>query len=183
MYQTLAWQLSLILMAVLLAAFLFVALRARDRADEAASVVSRAYRIRGVLFWALLLVVTPVMLYTLLDLPYASAGIERRPTQVIEVVGRQWSWELSTAQARVGAPVEFHVTSADVNHGLGIYDEDMRLVAQVMAMPDYTNTLRHTFTEPGSYTLLCLEYCGLIHHDMIAKLEVVAAVEEGNSHD
>lgn len=183
MHQTLAWQLSLILMGVLLVAFLFVALRARDRADDAAPVVSRAYRIRGILFWALLVVVTPVMLYTLLDLPYASAGIERREAQVIEVVGKQWAWELSADEVSAGAPVEFQVTSADVNHGLGIYDADMRLVAQVMAMPDYTNTLRHTFTEPGTYKLLCLEYCGLAHHNMIAELKVMAVAEEENSHD
>lgn len=107
MYQTLAWQLSLILMGALLVAFLFVARRARDRADADAPVVSRAYRIRGILFWALLVVVTPVMLYTLLDLPYASAGIDRRESQVIEVVGKQWAWDLSTDRASVGTPVEF----------------------------------------------------------------------------
>ncbi|RRQ22397.1 cupredoxin domain-containing protein [Thiohalobacter thiocyanaticus] len=183
MYQTLAWQLSLILMGVLLAAFLFVALRARDRVEDAAPLISRAYRIRGILFWAILVVLTPVMLYTLIDLPYASAGIDRREAQVIEVVGKQWAWDLSTDQASVGTPVEFRVTSAAVNHGLGIYDEDMRLVAQVMAMPEYTNTLRHTFSEPGTYKLLCLEYCGMIHHDMIAELKVGAASEEETARD
>lgn len=173
MYQTLAWQLSLILMGALLTVFLFVALRARERVDDYAPLIGRAYRIRTALFWAMVLIATPVMLYSLIDLPYANAGADRqRSPQVIDVVGRQWSWELSSARATVGAPVEFRVTSGDVNHGLGIYDEDMRLVAQTMAMPEYTNTLRHTFTRPGTYRLLCLEYCGLIHHSMIAELQV-----------
>lgn len=174
MYQSLAWQLSLILMGALLIAFLFVALRARERVDDYAPLVSRAYRIRTALFWGILLVATPVMLYSLLDLPYANAGIDRQRTaaKVIDVVGRQWSWTLSSTEATAGTPVEFRVTSSDVNHGLGIYDEDMRLVAQTMAMPEYINTLRHTFTRPGTYKLLCLEYCGLIHHSMIAELQV-----------
>ncbi|MDV3238871.1 MAG: cytochrome c oxidase subunit II [Gammaproteobacteria bacterium] len=173
MYQTLAWQLSLILMATLLAVFLFVASRARERVDDYVPLVGRAYRLRTALFWAILLIAAPVMLYSLVDLPYANAALDRqRDAQVIDVVGRQWFWELSSTRATVGTPVEFRVTSGDVNHGLGIYDGDMRLVAQTMAMPEYTNTLRHTFTRPGTYRLLCLEYCGLIHHGMIAELQV-----------
>lgn len=185
MYQSLAWQLSLVLMGALLAGFLFVALRARERVDDHASLVTRAYRIRAALFWGILLIVTPVMLYSLLDLPYANAGSERRDgaAQVIDVQGRQWAWTLSRSEASAGAPVEFRVTSSDVNHGLGIYDADLRLVAQTMAMPGYVNTLRHTFTAPGTYKLLCLEYCGLIHHSMIAELRIVAAGTQESVHD
>lgn len=174
MYQSLAWQLSLILMGALLVGFVFVALRARERVDDYAPLVKRAYRIRTALFWGILLIITPVMLYTLIELPYANAGIERSngEVQVIDVQGRQWAWTLSRSDATAGAPVEFRVTSSDVNHGLGIYDAEMRLVAQTMAMPGYVNTLRHTFTEPGIYKLLCLEYCGLVHHSMIAELHV-----------
>lgn len=185
MYQSLAWQLSLILMGALLAGFLFVTLRARERVDDHAPLVTRAYRIRAALFWGILLIVTPVMLYSLIDLPYANAGSERRDgaAQVIDVQGRQWAWTLSRSEAVVGAPVEFRVTSSDVNHGLGIYDADLRLVAQTMAMPGYVNTLRHTFTAPGIYKLLCLEYCGLIHHSMIAELRIVAAGAQESVHD
>ena len=74
----------------------------------------------------------------------------------------------------VGEPVEFRVTSADVNHGFGIYDESLRLLAQTQAMPGYTNRLRFTFQKPGKYRILCLEYCGLGHHEMPAEISVVA---------
>lgn len=185
MYQTLAWQLSLVLMGALLIGFLYVALRARERVDDHAPLVARAYRVRTTLFWALLLIVTPVMLTTLFDLPYANAALGRQQgaAQVIDVVGRQWSWTLSRAEVEAGAPVEFRVTSSDVNHGLGIYDAELRLVAQTMAMPGYVNTLRHTFTTPGTYKLLCLEYCGLVHHSMIAELHVGVAPAQENTHD
>ena len=180
MYQTLAWQLSLILMGALLIGFLFVALRARDRVEDHTPLVNRAYRLRSTLFWLTLLVATPVMLYTLVDLPYAHSGIPRQANdhQVIEVVGQQWSWTLSRTEAVSGTPVEFRVTSRDVNHGLAIYDEDMRVVAQTMAMPRYTNTLVHTFTRPGTYKLLCLEYCGLAHHAMVAELHIGAPEQQ-----
>jgi cytochrome c oxidase subunit 2 len=41
-------------------------------------------------------------------------------------------------------------------------------------MPGYINQVRYTFTKPGRYRVLCLEYCGLVHHDMTANLRVVA---------
>ncbi len=74
-----------------------------------------------------------------------------------------------------GRPVEFRVTAGDVNHGMGVYDETLRLLVQVQAMPGFTNRLVYTFAEPGTYRLLCLEYCGLAHHGMIAELKVTAA--------
>ena len=42
-------------------------------------------------------------------------------------------------------------------------------------MPGYTNVLRRTFAQPGKYRVLCLEYCGLVHHNMIAEIDVVEA--------
>jgi cytochrome c oxidase subunit 2 len=94
---------------------------------------------------------------------------------VIRAAGHQWRWELSKTEVVAGKPVEFHVTGADVNHGFGIYDPQLRLVAQTQAMPGYTNVLRHTFAQPGTYRILCLEYCGLAHHAMMSELTVLAS--------
>ena len=84
-------------------------------------------------------------------------------------------WEISPNQAKAGTPVEFNVTSEDVNHGFALYAPDDRIVTQTQAMPGFTNRLRHTFTKPGTYRILCLEYCGLAHHNMVSEFEVVAA--------
>lgn len=92
--------------------------------------------------------------------------------QVVDAIGYQWWWELSTDRVQAGQPVEFRLTSGDVNHGFGIYDENLRLVAQAQAMPGYVNRLVHTFDRPGRYRLLCLEFCGVVHHDMVAEFEV-----------
>ncbi len=68
--------------------------------------------------------------------------------------------------------IEFRVTSLDVNHGMGVYDPSNKLVAQVQAMPGYVNRLRWKFDKPGTYHILCLEFCGLIHQNMRASFTV-----------
>lgn len=66
----------------------------------------------------------------------------------------------------------FRGTRSDVNHGFGICDAAGTLVAQTQAMPGYVNRLTHVFAVPGTYQVLCLEYCGLVHHNMIAEINV-----------
>jgi cytochrome c oxidase subunit 2 len=105
--------------------------------------------------------------------PY-SAG-DTPAAVVIQASGHQWAWEMTPATVQAGQPVEIHVTGADVNHGFGVYDTNHRLVTQTQAMPGYTNVIRHTFSTPGTYRILCLEYCGLGHHTMVAQLVVTAA--------
>ena len=76
--------------------------------------------------------------------------------------------------------VECRITAEDVNHGFAIYDPSMRIIAQAQAMPGYVNVLRHTFSEPGTYKILCLEYCGLSHHEMAAEFTVTPQVSGGD---
>jgi cytochrome c oxidase subunit 2 len=172
MSHQLAWQVSLLLMTLVGFVFAFVAGTAGKREEDYAPLQKRAYRIRSRLFWALVLMFGPVMIYTLLDLPYVGARSSAAPAQVVKAVAHQWRWELSRDQVAAGEPVEFHVSSADVNHGFGLYDPDMRLVAQTQVMPGYTNTVRHTFNRQGTYKILCMEYCGIVHHNMMAEIRV-----------
>ena len=34
-------------------------------------------------------------------------------------------------------------------------------------------SLIHTFKDAGTYTIRCLEYCGLAHHEMLDEIVVV----------
>jgi cytochrome c oxidase subunit 2 len=72
----------------------------------------------------------------------------------------------------LGQTIEFRVTTLDVNHGFSLYSPDGRLVAQTQAMPGYMNRLRVRFDEPGTYTVLCLEFCGMSHHRMRGVVDV-----------
>ena len=99
---------------------------------------------------------------------------------MVNATGAQWYWDLDREEVVAGQPVEFRVTSTDVNHGFGLYDGAGRLVAQTQAMPGYVNRLNHVFEMPGTYRVLCLEYCGLAHHDMKAELVVTEAAGGGD---
>ncbi|PYO45240.1 MAG: cytochrome c oxidase subunit II [Gemmatimonadetes bacterium] len=110
-------------------------------------------------------------------LPYPHARVRRLgvPVAHVAVTGVQWTWQLGRDTLPAGVPVEFAVTSRDVNHGFAIYDSAGRLLTQVQAMPDYTNRLVYTFPAPGSYVIRCLEYCGIAHHVMQTTLVVTGA--------
>ena len=162
MPQQTAWLVTVALVVALAAIFLRVVSSASRTADyEPIAKTATSWRPR--LFWALAVVTVVVFAFTLRRLPYPHGD---GSAQVVTVTGVQWAWQLSRDTVASGQPVEFQVTSGDVNHGFGVYDQRMRLLAQVQAMPKYTNTLRYTFRAPGTYSILCLEYCGLVHHFM-----------------
>lgn len=171
MGQEQAWIITLILMAAIIAPFIHVARHSGEKSDYP-SVQKSTGRIRVMLFWGLVAFCTPVIVYSLTDLPYTTPPDASGEPLVVKAVGHQWYWKIDSTAVPAGQPVAFHVSSADVNHGFGLYDTDMRLVAQTQAMPKYTNILYYTFPEPGTYKVLCLEYCGLSHHGMAAEITV-----------
>ncbi len=122
--------------------------------------------------WLLIVVAVllALLLATIWFAPYGnSAGAG---AQVVHVSAQQFFWRLDRRRVRAHEPVEFIATSRDVNHGFGIY-KGTKFVAQVQVVPDRDQRLVHTFTETGRYTVLCLEFCGVNHHGMVASFEVV----------
>lgn len=172
MVQMVAWITSLVFMLLIAAVFLVVAIKSKEK-REYEPIVKKWYKARTFYGAALIILIIGVSLYTLRLIPFNqpvySEGEE--PT-IVDVEAFQFGWNITETEFKVGEPVEFHVTSQDVNHGFGIYDEDMEIIAQTQAMPDYTNKVYITFDEPGTYEILCLEYCGLAHHQMVAELVV-----------
>ena len=165
--------LSLVLMALISAVFIFVVLNSGQLEENYAAIQKKAYSFRTKFFWSLAVLGLVVTVATTQTLPYASTRGNFSASDVqINVVGKQWYWEIDQSTAKAGDTVVFNVTSGDVNHGLGIYDENLRLLGQTQAMPGYENKLKFTFDKPGEYKLLCMEYCGLAHHAMIAPFNV-----------
>jgi cytochrome c oxidase subunit II len=82
--------------------------------------------------------------------PTHSHGVEAENLKVVDVKGIQFGWEMSETEFIVGEPIEFRVTSKDVTHGFGLYDENMQLIAQTQAMPEYTNSVFHTLINQES---------------------------------
>lgn len=171
MVQEMAWVVSAAIVVAFAAAFLWIAFGAGDKTAYE-KILPKAGGVRRTWFAALLALGVAVTAGTLPLMPYPTAQATPAAMQAVTVTGKQWSWEISAKEIKAGVPVEFRVTSSDVNHGFAIYDSKLQVVAQAQAMPGYVNRLRHTFAAPGTYKILCLEYCGLVHHDMMAELVV-----------
>jgi cytochrome c oxidase subunit II len=145
-----------------------------------------ANRLRLVFFLSLAAILLTFLILTLPHLPYPVEA--RSPDRVVEAVGKQYAWSLTEGKTPTlagwdtefspvvtvppGVVIEFRVTTLDVNHGFSLYAPDGQIVAQAQAMPGYVNRLRVTFENPGTYTVLCLEFCGMSHHRMRGVVEV-----------
>ena len=172
MEQRIALLVSAIVGTLVIAVFAVVARSAHEK-GTAEDIAATAARWRRTTFWGLIALFVPVIAFSLTRTPYGQsaspAGV------VIQATGQQWAWTIAPSTVPAGQPVEIRVTGADVNHGFGVYDTNDRLVTQTQAMPGITNVIRYTFTTPGTYRILCLEYCGLGHHTMISQLTVSPA--------
>jgi len=155
-------------------------------AQSVESIAPQLYKIRSRYFLVLMVVLVIMLLVTLPNSPYRSM-VSVEPEYIVPVTGRLWSWEIGPIQDSdgnpvqaaadtlvlpLGRPLEFRVTAEDVNHGFGIYDGAGHLIAQTQAMPGYPNSLVHTFTEPGTYHVLCMEFCGIAHHVMTTTITI-----------
>lgn len=99
-----------------------------------------------------------------------------KPMTEVSVSAQSWSYDIQGGPIEVGKPVRFSGKSTDTMHGFAIYHPDGRVLFTMMLMPGMANPtqLVHTFTEPGTYAVRCLEYCGSAHHDMRDEIVVVA---------
>lgn len=170
------WWITLAGIGGVVLVFLYVIGQAARQA-ETIQVQARAYAIWRWYFLALIVLGVGVTAATLVPFPIPNQHAPPQARQVVKVVGNQWAWRLSPGPIKAGEPVEFQVSSADVNHGFGIYDASGRLLAQTQAMPGITNRLVYTFPQPGKYRVLCLEYCGLAHHGMSVEFDVIGTSE------
>ena len=123
--------------------------------------------------WGVVVVVLLITLLalTIFSVPYgrsdAPAGAQR-----VVVQAQQFGWSVRPAVVRAGRPVEFRLTSKDVQHGFGVYD-GTKLLFQVQVPAQGTEQrYSYTFDQPGTYDILCLEFCGFQHHTMRGSLRV-----------
>jgi cytochrome c oxidase subunit 2 len=163
----------LVFAAIALALALFFAFAARQASRDVPfeRVRDAAYRARPAWLAFLALVLGSLVCASLFFLPYGRGG-EAGASATVKVIGGQFYWSLTPETVSAGTDVVFAVTSADVNHGFGVYDPDGELLGNVQAMPGYTNELRLSLDEPGNYLVSCLEFCGVEHHRMARQFEV-----------
>lgn len=150
---------SLVLMSLMV--LVFVRAVRSVNADEPMSEVETK---RNRLIWAMGIIGVLVTLGSLREWPHAIPTSD----DVVQVnaTGQLWSWDIDTQELPVGKTIVFSVTATDVNHGFGVINGEGTLLFQTQAMPGYTNQVKYVFDKPGTYRVICMEFCGIGHHSM-----------------
>ena len=100
----------------------------------------------------------------------------------VYVMGKQWMWKFSYPDGPNGVnvlhvpanrPVRLLMTSRDVIHSFFV--PSFRIKMDVLP-GRYTQTWFEA-TKPGTYQILCTEYCGLSHSKMLGEVVVLPADE------
>jgi cytochrome c oxidase subunit 2 len=92
------------------------------------------------------------------------------PGSDVYLVGMMWQWR-PILQLQEGAEYTLHLSSVDVNHGFNLYPFNVNF----QVVPGYDYALVVTPTEAGEFRIVCNEYCGVGHHLMVGRIEVLPA--------
>jgi cytochrome c oxidase subunit 2 len=84
------------------------------------------------------------------------------------IIAQMWRYTPGEIRVPVGAEVTFVMTSKDITHGIIIEQHDVNL----MLLPGQVTRATTTFNRPGTYQMVCHEYCGPGHHNMIGQVVV-----------
>nr|BCX01527.1 MAG: cytochrome c oxidase subunit II [Bacteroidota bacterium] len=117
---------------------------------------------------------------------------ERQPgLYELHMIARMWEFRPGEIRIPAGSEVDIYLTSLDVIHGFMIENETeskahmARPLGVALAVPRYTGHnvnlmavpgaityARARFEQPGTYKIVCHEYCGDNHHFMNATIIV-----------
>ena len=164
--------LSIAIFAVVLAALAYAVVRSvRQRPDAGHAVIDDNLLIVGGGI-VLPLIVLPILWVATLRGMRADAAPPAPPALTIEVVARQWSYEVRYPEQGItlanemrlpaGQPVTLRVTSTDVIHSFWV----PRLMGKVDMLPGKVIETWLLAAEPGTYLVECAEFCGLWHAKM-----------------
>ncbi len=83
-------------------------------------------------------------------------------TYQIKYIAKMWAFEPRVVEIPRGAEVDIFLTSKDVVHGFLIENTTVNMMAVYGAL----NKITYRFDKPGTYRIVCHEYCGVGHQDM-----------------
>ena len=161
-------------------ALMFVYIVGRKGPRESKVSQGTLSRYEGVWLTVVFVVFVGVNLASLKFMPTiatAHAATTGEPVQEINVSAQSWAYDISDRKIIAGFPVRFSGKSTDTQHGFAVYHPDGHMLFTMILMPGLTNPTQvvHTFKDPGTYKVRCLEYCGIAHHAMLDELTVVAS--------
>ncbi|MEO5692889.1 MAG: hypothetical protein ABIQ72_07170 [Usitatibacter sp.] len=86
----------------------------------------------------------------------------------VYLIARLWQW-WPMLELESGKTYRLHLMSMDWLHGFSLQPENIN----IQVHPGYEHVLTVTPTNPGTYAIVCNEYCGINHHTMVSRLYVV----------
>jgi cytochrome c oxidase subunit II len=108
-------------------------------------------------------------------IPFNESKIIPKENNQFEVhyVARMWSFEPSELILPENAEADLYFSAVDVQHGVVVPGTNLNL----MVVPGSVNFAHYRFDKKGEYSVICHEYCGLNHHNMMSKIKVLPAAE------
>jgi len=86
----------------------------------------------------------------------------------IYMIGMMWQWR-PVLRLREGVSYTLHLSSLDVNHGFSLYPVNVNF----QIVPGYDYGLRIVPNRTGDFRVICNEFCGIGHHNMVGKVVVL----------
>ena len=94
--------------------------------------------------------------------------------KTFEVIARRFAFEPATIEVTEGDHVRLIVRSADGPHGVEIKQFKVKKAVPRAKPGDSPITIEFVASTPGTFPILCSEYCGSGHKDMTGTLVVQA---------
>jgi len=86
----------------------------------------------------------------------------------VHMLAHLWAWTPSPVHVPQGAEITFLVTSSDVLHGFEVQGTTINMTA----VPGVIGSVVYTFQHAGTYNIICNEFCGLEHQNMLGRIIV-----------
>lgn len=96
----------------------------------------------------------------------ASAEVAAPPGDVY-LIARQFAW-WPTLKLRAGETYRLHMSSVDFQHGFSLQPLNMNF----QVVPGYDHVITIKPQAPGTYPIVCNEFCGVGHQNMVGKIIV-----------
>ncbi|WP_022799946.1 cytochrome c oxidase subunit II [Deinococcus ficus] len=102
--------------------------------------------------------------------PFATPGLVENADGSLDawIVAGNFVFQPNVLRVPAGVPVTLHVTSSDVVHGFQVTGTNLN----TEILPGHVATMKVTFRHPGEQHIICNEYCGRGHQDMITRFIV-----------
>lgn len=94
--------------------------------------------------------------------------VVRPPPGDVYMLARLWEW-WPILEFQKGQTYRLHLGSVDWQHGFSLQPININLQVH----PGYEMVVTMTPTKSGVYSVVCNEFCGIGHHEMLGRIHVV----------